>query len=210
MNKLYLAIGIAAAELVLITGGSYICYKRGYHKGRKAVMEDLTKPKDYICEKHSPSEEFRKCQDAAAEYVREEVKKSLNIQSPSHPVEDRGWRKRYPDLVDEDEQELSHEVAEEVSERTEHVNYVAPYSIPEKWCGSNSEFDQVNLFYYEDEGMVMDDQDALIDEDIVLGPHALEPFMNGSREDIYIRNIKLRTDFRVIWRDRYYQDGEDE
>lgn len=204
MNKTYILIGAGA-----VTTAS-ILIVLAYRKGRKDAFSNAGKNildgiKDGL-KTRSPSVEMDKA-----------LKGYLNIQSPSHPSE------AADDICEEDEDYwedqttiedlLTDEQMEEVSEKMDQVVYPCPYPIDEKEYLDQVEvpmegYDKVQLFYYEEEGMVMDEDDALIDDDIVLGPHALESFMEGDRSDIFIRNLRLQTDFRVSWRDAFYQDGD--
>lgn len=184
MNKTYILIGAGAVAVVSVL------IVLAYRKGRKDAFSNTGK----------------NILDGAKDGLK--TPSSYEAASDICEEDEDYWddQTRIEDL-------LTDEQMEEVSEKMEQVVYPCPYPIDEKEYLDQVEepmegYDKVQLFYYEEEGMVMDEDDALIDEDIVLGPHALEPFMEGERKDIFIRNLRLQTDFRVSWRDAFYQDGD--
>lgn len=108
---------------------------------------------------------------------------------------------------------------EEVSKAMSPINTSEPYVIDmEDFSEDHNEFDKLTIYYYEEDGVLVDDNEELItDISSVIGDQALPCFDDPERYDknvVYVRNERLSIDYEIIKVDSSYQStiygGEEE
>lgn len=84
-----------------------------------------------------------------------------------------------------------------------------PYVIPlDSFTDEMIGYDKITLGYYEDDDVLVDDNEDMIDDvDYVIGHDALDRFGDGSEDDdvVYIRNERTGADYEVIRHHKSYQ-----
>lgn len=100
-----------------------------------------------------------------------------------------------------------------VKETTEGLIEVSdPYIISEdEYIDPNifSEFSRNTLIYYEDDDVLATDRDEVVhDVEEMIGPDALTNFgyMSGNNDVVFVRNIKLGSNFEIIRESGSYQE----
>lgn len=148
---------------------------------------------------------------------------------------ERAYRRRVKELYLDDsqntkdliEEEYSYEETDEIITSTPYVNdddvlvketteglieVSDPYIISEdEYIDPNifSEFSRNTLIYYEDDDVLATDRDEVIhDVEELIGPDALTNFgyMSGNKDVVFVRNIKLGSNFEIIRESGSYQE----
>lgn len=95
----------------------------------------------------------------------------------------------------EDENEFDYEA--ELRNRSEDYPFIITQ---EEWLENEPEHDQVTVTFYEEDGMLADEQDKPVpDSDEIVGDVNLNRFGYGSKNNniVYIRNMKMGVDYEV-------------
>ena len=74
-----------------------------------------------------------------------------------------------------------------------------PYVITEEeFNNDHPEYEKISLEYYEDDGVIAEDSEAIVDIDGSIGYDAIAEFAdNDNLNELYIRNNALATDFEI-------------
>ena len=131
--------------------------------------------------------------EGPGEDVLERVVKGLRYGPPDVPVREPG--RLLPKVEeDEDDEELT---TEEVAQNQRGPHLISVREFSEGKPG----YSHVTLTYYEGDGSVVEEDEALVDDvDTLIGPDALEMFgrRSGDRNTVFIRNPRLNIDYEVV------------
>lgn len=117
---------------------------------------------------------YKRFQDAQNEYLGEEEEIEEDIEED--PDYDENVERIFPD-----------------EERTE------PYIIsPDQFVNENRYYDKITLYYYEDTGQLLTDEEDLTEIDVSIGADSLEHFGEYEKDVVYVRNDRLSIDYEVI------------
>lgn len=86
-----------------------------------------------------------------------------------------------------------------------HDERPGPYLISSEEFGEESNFDTETLYFYDENGVMLDDTDCFLDNvERIIGEDTLSCF--GDDDRIYVRNERIGTDFEII---RYHAAYEE-
>lgn len=132
--------------------------------------------------------------------VREEYRKiAKSYDDPD--LDDHMADREYPtedDDEDEDEDVSVKFIPEEnIYQPRRKTPYVISSSDYELTC---LYYDKLNLYYYEEDDVLCDDQEELVTDSTIISPDALESFgrMSNDKDTVFIRNESLGADFELV------------
>ena len=136
--------------------------------------------------------------------VKEEVKEEKILVMPNSRV--KKVMRQYN--ATNDAQEL-YEEAEKIYNKEVEVPERPIIITVEEFFEGNSDHDKLTLTYYEDDGVLVDENEEIIDDpEYIIGSSALVSFGEGSDdpEIVYVRNYRISTDFEIVRLSKSYKD----
>lgn len=124
--------------------------------------------------------------------------------SPEEIIKDKYYDISYPDVIDEEDGP-----PEDPPEND--LQYEEPFVISrEEFDEGYPHFDKITITYYENDGVLADEQDEVIpDIEAVVGYDSLGRFGDMSEDDcvVYVRNGRLGADYEIVLAQESYAES---
>lgn len=90
---------------------------------------------------------------------------------------------------------------------SEFMDVKTPYIIPPEKFGTEDDYDEITLIYYQDGVLAYDSNDEVVEDvDELVGPDALGSFGEYEDDSVYVRNEGHKTDYEILLSLKEYSD----